>query len=160
MGGVSPPMGCERSIAGVRIHPLRVIEDARGAVLHMLRADALDFGVFGEIYFSEVNPGAVKAWKRHQRMTQRFAVPIGRIRLAIYDDRDGSPTAGLVQVIEFGRPDAYSLVVVPPLLWYGFETIGDQAALMANCADLPHDPMESEHLDPAAAAGRIPYVWT
>lgn len=150
----------QRGIVGVQLHPLRVIADARGAVLHMLRADAPDFSGFGEIYFSEVRPGAVKAWKRHRRMTQRFAVPVGRIRLVIHDDREGSPTGGRTQVIELGRPDAYLLAVIPPLLWYGFAAISDQAALMANCADLPHDPMESENIDPAVAVGRIPYVWT
>jgi dTDP-4-dehydrorhamnose 3,5-epimerase len=125
----------------------------------MLRADNPVFRGFGEIYFSEITPGAVKAWKRHKRMTQRLAVPIGRIRLVIHDDREDSPTKGCVRVIELGRPDAYRLVVIPPLLWYGFSSIGEHAALIANCTDLPHDPFESETLDPAAAAGRIPYAW-
>lgn len=147
------------AISGVELHPLRVISDARGAVLHMLRADTPDFGGFGEIYFSEVRPGAVKAWKRHKRMTQRFAVPMGRIRLVVYDERDDSPSKGRIQVIELGRPDAYLLAIVPPLLWYGFSAVGDHAALMANCSDLPHDSAESEQVDPAVARGRIPYVW-
>jgi len=140
--------------------PSESLRDDRGAVLHMLRADALIFSGFGEIYFSETRPGAVKAWKRHKRMTQRFAVPIGRMRLVIHDDRSGSTTSGRTQTIELGRPDAYLLVIVPPMLWYGFAAIGDQDALMANCADLPHDPLESEHLDHAESHGRIPYAWT
>src|SRR5687767_13047437 len=107
-------------IAGVEIHPLRVIADQRGAVMHMLRGDAPHFSGFGEVYFSEVAPRAVKAWKRHQRATQRFAVPVGRMRLVIFDDRAQSATAGTLDVLEIGRPDAYNLVIVPPLLWYGF----------------------------------------
>lgn len=149
----------EEGVAGVRVVPLGVIADDRGAVLHMLRADSDHFERFGEIYFSEAVPGAVKAWKRHQRMTQRLAVPVGRMRLVIYDDRPDSATRGRCQVLELGRPDAYVLVVVPPLLWYGFAAIGDRSALMANCADLPHDSTESERLDIAQAAGRIPYEW-
>src|SRR5689334_14542491 len=99
-------------IAGVQVLPLRVIADTRGAVLHMLRADSPGFERFGEIYFSEVSSGSIKAWKRHRRMTQRLAVPIGRIRLVIHDDREHSPTAGAVQVIDLGRPEAYRLVVI------------------------------------------------
>jgi dTDP-4-dehydrorhamnose 3,5-epimerase len=156
MGVTSEP---EEGIAGVDLYPLHVIADHRGAVLHMLRADSPAFDLFGEIYFSEAVPGAVKAWKRHRRMTQRFAVPVGRMRLVIYDDRGNSSTKGRCQLIELGRPDAYVLVVVPPLLWYGFAAMGDGSALMANCANLPHDPTESEHLDLASAVGRIPYVW-
>src|SRR5437762_138642 len=60
------------AIAGVERHPLRVHQDARGAVLQMLRADSAAFDHFGEIYFSEINPGVVKAWKRHLRSTQRL----------------------------------------------------------------------------------------
>lgn len=149
----------DESISGVHIRPLRIISDERGAVLHMLRADWPEFDRFGEIYFSEAKPGAVKAWKRHLRVTQRVAVPVGRMRFVIYDDRASSPTHGRVQVLNLGRPDAYSLVVVPPLVWYGFSAVGEELAIIANCPDMPHDPAESENLDLEAAVGRIPYVW-
>src|ERR1700744_3933814 len=61
------------SIAGLILTPLRQIADERGAVLHMLRADAAEFRGFGECYFSEIRPGVAKAWKRHQRQTQNLA---------------------------------------------------------------------------------------
>ena len=66
-------------INGVVITPLRQIADERGKVMHMLRNDAVHFSAFGEIYFSCVYPGAIKAWhllpghrstaglERHQR---------------------------------------------------------------------------------------------
>lgn len=110
----------------------------------MLRCDAPDFTRFGECYFSEVVPGAIKAWKRHNAQTQQLAVPIGRIRMVIYDDRAGSISRGQLQVLELGRPDAYVRVRIPPGLWYGFACIGQTSALLVNCADLPHDPAESE----------------
>lgn len=144
-------------IDGVVLTELRQICDERGAVLHMLRSDAAEFRRFGECYFSEVLPGAVKAWKRHRLQAQNFAVPVGRIRLAIYDDREGSSTRGKLKVIELGRPDAYLRVHVPAGLWYGFSCISRTPALLANCADFPHDPAESEVAridDPA-----IPYLW-
>jgi dTDP-4-dehydrorhamnose 3,5-epimerase len=146
-------------ISGVEIHPLREIADERGAVLHMLRNDASWFRGFGEIYFSEVKPGAVKAWKRHRVMTQHFAVPFGRIRLVVFDDRQESPSNGTVMTIEIGRPDAYQLVIVPPAVWYGFSAIGSTTALLANCADTPHDPGESEHCTIEEAQAMIPYEW-
>lgn len=144
-------------IEGVILTPLRQIEDARGAVLHMLRSDAPDFGGFGECYFSETRPGVVKAWKRHRLQTQNLAVPVGRIRLAIFDDRDGSATRGHTMALELGRPDRYARLRIPPGLWYGFTALGGSPALIANCADLPHDPNESEWRDPATAV--IPYRW-
>lgn len=144
-------------IEGVTITELRQIGDDRGAVLHMLRCDAPEFRRFGECYFSEVLPGSVKAWKRHRVQTQNLAVPVGRIRMVIYDDREGTATRGQVQVLELGRPDAYFRLRVPPGLWYGFACLSVTAALLANCADFPHDPAECD-LRPINDPG-IPYQW-
>ena len=144
-------------IEGMTLTELRQIGDDRGAVLHMIRADAPEFTCFGECYFSEVRPGAVKAWKRHHSQTQNLAVPIGRIRLVIYDDRETSPTSGKVQILELGRPDAYLRLQIPPGLWYGFTCVSSMPALLANCADLPHDPAESD-IRPINHPA-IPYQW-
>lgn len=144
-------------IEGVMVAELRQISDDRGSVLHMLRCNAPEFTRFGECYFSEVLPGAVKAWKRHRAQTQNLAVPVGRIRLVIYDDREHSTTRREMRVLELGRPDAYVRLRIPPGLWYGFSCISAMPALLANCADLPHDPNDSEVRplnDPA-----IPYSW-
>jgi dTDP-4-dehydrorhamnose 3,5-epimerase len=130
-------------IAGVETVPLRVIADERGAVMHMLRADAPHFTQFGEIYFSIVHCGAVKGWKRHRRMTLNLAVPVGRVRLVVFDDRDGSPTRGTTLDFLLG-PDNYQLVIVPPGLWTAFQGIAEGPSLVANCASLPHDPAEAE----------------
>ena len=144
-------------IDGVRIIKLQQISDARGSVLHLLRCDAPEFTRFGECYFSEVLPGAVKAWKRHRAQTQNLAVPVGRMRMVIYDDREFSPTRYAMQIFELGRPDAYVRLVIPPGLWYGFSCISQKPALLANCADLPHDPADSEvrKLDDP----QIPFIW-
>lgn len=144
-------------IEGVVLTELRQISNELGAVLHMLRSDAPDFSRFGECYFSEVRPGAVKAWKRHRQQTQQLAVPVGRARLAIYDDRLGSATHGVLQVLELGRPDAYARLRIPPSLWYGFACVGQMTALLVNCPDLPHDPAESESR--AVDDPTIPYKW-
>jgi dTDP-4-dehydrorhamnose 3,5-epimerase len=143
-------------IAGVEIVPLRQMPDERGKVMHMLRADAPHFRSFGEIYFSAVHPGAVKAWHLHKRMTLNYAVPFGKIKLALFDDRADSRTRGELQEIFLG-PDSYQLVVIPPLVWNGFKGIGTETAIVANCASIPHDPAEIERLDPASS--QIPYDW-
>ncbi len=144
-------MTSARSIDGLLLTPLRVIADDRGAVLHMLRSDAADFTRFGECYFSEIHPGAIKAWKRHKTQTQNLAVPVGRVRIVVYDTREDSRTRGHYEAIEVGRPDAYARLRIPPRLWYGFIGLGAAAALVANCTDAPHDPEEAE----AVAAGAL-----
>ena len=144
-------------IDGVTSTDLRQIVDSRGAVLHMLRCDSPEFTRFGECYFSEVAPAVVKAWKRHKEQSQNIAVPVGRIRIVIYDDRDCSVTRGNLQVIELGRPDAYIRLHIPPGLWYGFSCISNKHALIANCVDIPHAPDESEVQSIEGSV--IPYQW-
>jgi dTDP-4-dehydrorhamnose 3,5-epimerase len=148
-------------IDGALFLPLRIIPADGGPVLRFLRPDSPllpDFsGGFGEIYFSEVEPGAIKAWKRHRRQTQLFAVPCGRVRIALYDGRSGSLTAGNVRERLLGRPDNYGLLRIPPGVWYGFAALGQEPALICNCADIPHDPDEGERLPPTDRA--IPYIW-
>ena len=62
------------------------------------------------MYFSEVEPGCVKAWKCHTRQTQRFAVPVGQLKIVLYDDRPESPTRGRIMEVLLGRPDNYALL--------------------------------------------------
>ena len=150
-------MTTRASIDGVLVTALRQIVDERGAVLHHMRRDAPEFTAFGECYFSEMVPGAVKAWKRHREQTQHLAVPIGRVRFVVYDDRESSPTLGELQVVELGRPDDYSRLRIHRGLWYGFTCLSDRPALIANCADRPHDPTDAE-MRPEDDPG-IPYRW-
>jgi dTDP-4-dehydrorhamnose 3,5-epimerase len=143
-------------IDGVIITPLSQFLDERGKVMHMLRCDSEVFQQFGEIYFSCVYPGAIKGWHIHKRMTLNYAVPHGNIKFVLYDDREGSPTRGELQEIFLG-PDNYLLITVPPLVWNGFKGIGQEMAIVANCASIPHDPEEIERLDPFDKL--IPYDW-
>lgn len=143
-------------IDGVVITPLRQFADERGSVMHMLREDSPVFQRFGEVYFSTVNAGVVKAWHYHKRATINYAVPVGEIRFVLFDDRQGSPTRGEVQEILLS-PRNYNLVTVPPGIWNGFKGTGDSVALVANCVTLAHDPAESDRkpaFDPS-----IPYDW-
>jgi dTDP-4-dehydrorhamnose 3,5-epimerase len=143
-------------IEGVRTFPLRRIQDERGYVMHMLRADDPHFEGFGEIYFSAAYPGIIKGWHLHTRMTINYAVVSGNIKLVLYDQRDGSPTKGTLQEIVFGQIN-YQLVRVPPGVVNGFTAVGGETALVANCASIPHDPTEITRIDPFTPT--IPYDW-
>ena len=144
-------------IKDVVLTELKQFSDERGTLLHMLRNDDPTFTTFGECYFSEVLPGAVKAWKLHLEQTQHFCVPVGRIKLVIYDNRKDSISNGNVQLIHLGRPDSYFRIMIPPGLWYGFTCISKMPALLVNCADIPHNLQESEvrMIDDVS----IPYKW-
>ena len=134
-------------IDGVIISPRRQIVDERGKVMHMLKSTDPEFEEFGEIYFSFVFPGVVKAWHLHERMIINYSVPVGRIKLVLFDSRSDSPTKGELQEIYLGE-DQHCLVTIPPLVWNGFKGLGPATSLVANCSSIPHDPLEISRLDP------------
>ena len=109
--------------------------------MHMLRSDDEHFERFGEIYFSVVNPGAIKAWHFHRKMTLNYACVFGMIKLVLHDKRSGSPTKYDTQEIFIGNNN-YSLVIVPPMVWNGFKGISTSPSIVANCATELHHPDE------------------
>lgn len=144
-------------IKGVIIKRLDRIPDERGTIYHMLRSDDKLFEKFGEIYFSKVNPGVIKGWHRHKKMTLNYAVILGMIKLVLYDNRERSSTRGNSLEI-FTGDDNYLLIKIPPLVWNGFKGISSQPAIVANCASLAHEKEEIERLDPFSK--KIPYDWS
>ncbi len=144
-------------IHDVVTYPLRQIFDERGKVMHMLREDSCQFKQFGEIYFSTVNPGAIKAWRLHKLMTLNYAVVHGHIKLVLYDDRYDSPSYGVIQEL-FISPENYQLITIPPLIWNGFKCVGPQTALVANCATIKHS--NSDILRLPFDDKSIPYGWS
>ncbi len=143
-------------IDGVRVVRLQRFADERGSVLLMLKETDPHFVHFGEIYFSTVYAGVVKGWHLHERMTINYAVPVGSIKLVLFDDRDGSATRGQLQELFVGESN-YALVTVPPHIWNGFKGMGHPYSVVANCATIPHDPTEITRLDPFSS--KIPYDW-
>jgi dTDP-4-dehydrorhamnose 3,5-epimerase len=144
-------------IEGIEILPLKIIRDERGAVMHMIRSTDSHFTKFGEIYFSIVNPGVIKGWKKHKEISQNMVVPEGMIQIVFYDERENSKTYGQIKTIEFGV-DNYILVKIPPNIWYAFKAVSSTHALIANCTTAPHDPLESESLP--LDSNIIPYSWS
>ena len=143
-------------IDGVSVTPRKQISDERGKIMHMLKATDTEYEKFGEIYFSCIYPGVVKAWHYHEVMALNYAVPVGQIKLVLFDDREGSSTKGEIQEIFLGE-DNYALVTVPPKVWNGFKGVGVGMAVVANCATIPHDPSEIQRLEPQDF--KIPYDW-
>ena len=126
-------------ISGVSIIPLKVFSDERGSVKHMLRCTDKFFKKFGEIYFSEVLPGMVKAWHKSRKATRHYAVVEGNIKLVIYDGKE-------TQEVYIGEKN-YCLVIIPPGLWSGFMPIGGKKAVVCDLMDMPFNPKDMEKAD-------------
>lgn len=143
-------------IDDIQCIPLKQISDTRGKVMHMLRATDPYFEQFGEVYFSWINQGVVKAWSKHTVMKMHYVVPVGSVRVVIYDDRSMSLSRGHIAEYILS-PENYFLLIIPPGLWYGLQAMGDTPGLVVNCASIPHDPNEIIRIPPSEAS--IPYQW-
>ena len=144
------------NIYDVKITPLKIIPDERGKVMHMLRNDDLIFKKFGEIYFSTIYQDKIKAWHLHKESTLNYACIKGRVKLVLYDDRDKSPSKGVIQEIILS-PENYSLVSIPNNIWNGFKGLHKEESVIANCLTEPHNEKEMVRKDPFTKS--INYKW-
>ena len=143
-------------IEGFQIKEKKIISDDRGKILHMLKSTDSSFEKFGEIYFSYVFPGKIKAWHIHSKMTLNYVAAYGKIKLVLYDEREKSKTFGKIQEI-FLSNENHKLVVIPPMIWNGFSTADNNTAVLANCSNIPHDKNEISRLKFDDL--KFPYNW-
>ena len=135
------------SIDGVILTPLKVINVPGGDVLHGMKSIDPGYVGFGEAYFSTVDLGVVKAWKRHQKMTLNLIVPVGKIRIVIYDERQCSESYKQYQVIILSKDSNYCRLTIPPMVWMGFQGMDKNTNILLNIADIEHSPEEADRKD-------------
>ena len=140
-------------IKDVVITHLDVIDTPGGNVLHAMKGSSAGYSGFGEAYFSQVDKGAVKAWKRHKKMTLNLVVPVGEIRFVLFDDREISNAQFQEVVISKGD---YCRLTVPPMIWMGFQGLLDGGSMLLNIANIEHDPNEVDRKE----IDKINYDWS
>jgi dTDP-4-dehydrorhamnose 3,5-epimerase len=140
------------NLADILVTPLRQIETAGGNVLHAMKKTDVGYSSFGEAYFSWVSAGAVKAWKRHTRMTMNVVVPVGQVRFVFRSTNAVGADEFRVEVIGINR---YARITVPPGIWFGFQGMHVRQSLVLNLSSIVHDPNEVERL----AMTDISYEW-
>jgi len=142
------------NIDGIKLTPLKKIYQPEGNIFHCMKKSDLGFKSFGEAYFSTVEYNAVKAWKKHTKMTLNLIVPIGEIQFVIYDDRESSKSKGSFFEIKLSINN-YKRLTLSPNLWFGFKGLGKDINLLLNLADIEHDPKEIIRLE----LDKINYNW-
>lgn len=131
-------------INDVRLTPLKQIYNPKGNVFHAMKKSDEGFISFGEAYFSTINSGDIKGWKKHTLMTMNLIVPVGIIEFMIFDIREGSPTYRELYSVTLSREN-YCRLTIPPGLWVAFKGIGHNINLLLNIASHEHDPEEAEN---------------
>lgn len=124
----------------------KIIPTQGGSVMHAMKLSDPGSKEFGEAYFSTVEYGFVKGWKRHNKMTLNLLVPMGKIRFVLCNDE--VPEGGDGRFKQFVlSPLNYYRLTVPPMIWLAFQGLEKGTSLLLNVADIPHDPLEADIKD-------------
>lgn len=145
-------------IDGIEIKELTVFADERGRVMEILRSDEPALKKFGQSYMSTTYPGAVKGWHYHDKQWDHICCVYGMIKLAVYDEREGSKTKGEINEFHLGVHKA-RVVVLPPGVWHGWKATSLEEAIVINTVSEPFNKTKpDEHrIDPHK--NHIPYSW-
>tara|TARA_R110001583_G_scaffold18891_2_gene74690 strand:- start:1636 stop:2073 length:438 start_codon:yes stop_codon:yes gene_type:complete len=141
-------------IEDLKITPLKRIKNIKGDIYHALKSSEDSFSQFGEAYFSSVNFGDVKGWKKHTQMTLNLIVPVGTIKFVMFDERPNSKSYQQFYEISISQ-DNYCRLSIPPNVWLSFQGIEPGLNLLLNIASIEHDPTESVNCD----LDKISYNW-
>ena len=131
------------NLRDILVTPLSRIRTEGGDVLHAMKNTDNGFAKFGEAYFSEINFGEIKAWKRHVKMTLNLIVPSGSVKFVFLAMDYKKISAHRIEEIGDER---YVRITVPPGIWFGFQGLTKPRSLVLNVASEPHDPNEVERL--------------
>lgn len=131
-------------IEGMTLHPLRHISVPKGDVFHALKNTDEGFAGFGEAYFTQIESGVAKGWKRHNRMTLNLVVVYGRVTFVVYDDRDGSSTKGRFESVTLSPSGNYQRLTVAPGLWMAFYGADEGMSMLMDIIPEPHDDAEGD----------------
>ena len=133
---------------GVIISPLKKIHHPKGDIFHAIKKSDVGFFGFGDAYFSTVNQGDIKGWKKHKEMILNLVVPVGEIEFVVYNENTK---------IFFNTKisqNNYQRLTVKAGLWVAFKGIGEYNITL-NLSNIEHNPNEAVNID----LNEINYHW-
>ena len=139
------------SLDDIRVTTLEQIPTVGGNVMHALKKSDIGFNGFGEVYFSWVEKGCIKAWKCHQRMTLNLIVPVGEVSFVFHSTKEEKSFRS-----ENIGDERYVRLTVPPGIWFGFQGKASGSSLIMNVADIEYGPEEVLH----KSETEIDYNWS
>lgn len=120
----------------VRVTELKRIYTPSGRVKHAAKRSDPGITEFGEVYFSEIKPDEIKAWKLHRRVTLNLVVPIGDVRFVFFDELNCEFREEII------GDSNYSRLTIPFGIWFGFQGLGKSVSLIMSLANEEHNPAE------------------
>ncbi len=145
-------------IEGVELKELVTHRDERGFFREIARnTESIVAEGWAQVSHSLMFQGVAKGWHIHPTQIDWWYVPVGDLKVALYDLRDGSPTKGELQELFMGEHYAAQLLKIPAGVAHGCRAINGPAHLIY-LTSRTYDPAEElrrPHDDP-----EIGYDWT
>ena len=113
-----------------KINHLQKFKDERGSVLHGMKChDSESFGI-REVYFSTVNYGFYKGWKKHQKMVLNLIVIEGEILFYLADSEFTEFKKIIICKNDLKR------ITIMPNQWLSFTSLVKPSSKIMNIANL------------------------
>lgn len=144
-------------IEGVELLDLVRHHDDGGSMTELVRLvdgrpQALPDFTVRQVNFSELEPGAIKAFHLHARQTDLWYVPPSdRVLVVLADVRTGSRTEGVSMRLVLGSGGS-RLLRIPPGVAHGVRNLGVATARVIYFTDLHFSPAPAE-----CDEGRLPW---
>jgi dTDP-4-dehydrorhamnose 3,5-epimerase len=150
----------DERIEGVFVKQLATLPDHRGTVCEIYRPE---WGIHPDplvfVYQITIRPGQIKGWQMHREQDDRLFVSSGTVQVVLYDDREGSPTSGMVNELFFGDHNR-ALFVIPAGIYHAIKNVDPtKDAVLVNVPTRPYDHENPDKYRLPLKNDLIPYTW-
>lgn len=108
------------------------------------------------VYQVTIRPGQVKGFVLHRTYSDRLFFSFGTVKVVLYDDREDSPTRGMLNELHFSEQNR-SHLVIPPCVWHAVKNVGSTDALFVNCPSRPYNHEDPDKWALPPDSDLIPY---
>lgn len=116
--------------------PVPIYADDRGwSIMNQLQGV---LSAQGQINYSVMYPGIVKAWHRHRKQTDFWLGLHGMLRVGVHRESDKRTWQVFI-----GEKQPM-MVIIPPPLWHGAATVGPEPAGLLYYVTQQYDPAEPD----------------
>ena len=127
-------------VKDVLLYPLIINRDESGILVETLRKDWKDiYGTnreFAMQYYSVTRPGIARdenIWHYHPTVQEdRFLVALGEIVVAVFDNRNGSRTRGILNLFYMQADKDPYILLIPKGTLHGFLVVSKEPGILLN----------------------------
>jgi dTDP-4-dehydrorhamnose 3,5-epimerase len=110
------------------------------------------------VYTFTIRPGMIKGWGMHAEHEDRYFILAGEMEVVMYDEREGSPTEGLVARVVMSH-HRRRLMNIPAGVWHANRNIGESDVVVVNCPTIPYDHENPDKYRLPLDSDRIPFTF-